>query len=516
MYWCKIATTDHEFNEIAALTYETFVEEIPQHKPNKEKRLVDRFHHENTYVVVYKHSELVGMVTFRDQRPFSLDEKIGEIEQFISPEQCEKLCELRLLAVKKEHRNGRVLMRLMKALYAYFFHENYSACVISGTTRQEKLYKQIGFTQFATAFGTEEAKYLPMVLTKEKIHSFKKRLLDERYTFYPGPVLQQGPLGLTNLSHRSPEFSDLYDTMIHQLLLLSGARNVTTLVGSGTLANEAMLGQLKSDFNNDVGIIISNGEFGERLASQAQAWQLQFQKISYAWGEPFQLKNIKSLLEDGQYKWLLFVHGETSTGTINPINELAKYCRENYVKLCADCISSFGSKPFSMDELYLATAVSGKAIGALSGLSFVFSNETFLYSNAPRYLNLPYYNKGEIPFTIPAYLVQNVARALLAYPQRYQELENRMNQLLSSDLFHRHGIKTSHYPMIATLQCNPKFSRDAKLNGLFLHDESNYLKRNMYTQISVIGPDFTEAFKKLQQYYDQYLKVLQKSEQYLG
>lgn len=508
MYWCKIATTEHEFNEIAALNYETFVEEIPQHQQNPEKRLVDRFHHENTYVVVYKDNELVGMVTFRDRRPFSLDEKIGDVEQFLSPEQCEKLCELRLLAVKKEHRNGRVLMRLMKALYAYFFHENYSACVISGTIRQEKLYKQIGFTQYAPPVGTEEAKYLPMVLTKEAIHSFKQRLLDDRYTFYPGPVLQQEQLQMTNLSHRSPEFRELQESMTKKLLQLSGAKNVTTLVGSGTLANEAMLGQLKSDFNDEKGLIITNGEFGERLASQAHAWQLQFHTVSHAWGESFGLAQIKSLLQSGQFKWLLFVHGETSTGTINPIHELVQYSKEYNVKLCADCISSFGSLPFSMVGLYLATAVSGKAVGALCGLSFVFSNEVISESNAPRYLNLAYYNAATIPFTLPAYLVQNVAQALQSYPERYNKLQNRMETLLASNLFKEYGVRTSHYPMIVTLQCNPTISRDAKLNGYFLHDESNYLKKHMYTQISIIGPDFEAAFEKLQQFYNQYTKVL--------
>lgn len=38
MYWCKIATTDKEFDNIAALNYETFVEEIPQHEPNETRK----------------------------------------------------------------------------------------------------------------------------------------------------------------------------------------------------------------------------------------------------------------------------------------------------------------------------------------------------------------------------------------------------------------------------------------------------------------------------------------------
>jgi hypothetical protein len=44
----KIATEAHEFELIYQLNYRTFVEEIPQHAPNPEGYLIDRFHDENT------------------------------------------------------------------------------------------------------------------------------------------------------------------------------------------------------------------------------------------------------------------------------------------------------------------------------------------------------------------------------------------------------------------------------------------------------------------------------------
>lgn len=110
---------------------------------------MDRFHHENTYIVVYKELELIGMLAFRDQRPFSIDEKIGKVEQYLSKEISTKLCEIRLLAVKKAYRTGRVLLKLTQALTAFAYEKGYSAAVISGTTREEKLYKQMGFSQFA-------------------------------------------------------------------------------------------------------------------------------------------------------------------------------------------------------------------------------------------------------------------------------------------------------------------------------------------------------------------------------
>jgi hypothetical protein len=76
----KIATEAWEFEQIHQLNYRTFVEEIPQHAPNPEGRLVDRFHAQNHYVIVLNGRELVGMVAWRHQRPFSLDSKVPNLD----------------------------------------------------------------------------------------------------------------------------------------------------------------------------------------------------------------------------------------------------------------------------------------------------------------------------------------------------------------------------------------------------------------------------------------------------
>lgn len=46
----KIADTEEEFEQIFCLNYETFALEIPQHQQNESRKLVDKFHHENTYL----------------------------------------------------------------------------------------------------------------------------------------------------------------------------------------------------------------------------------------------------------------------------------------------------------------------------------------------------------------------------------------------------------------------------------------------------------------------------------
>ena len=47
----KIATEEWELEQVFELNYATFVEEVPQHDRNSSRRLVDRFHDENTYFI---------------------------------------------------------------------------------------------------------------------------------------------------------------------------------------------------------------------------------------------------------------------------------------------------------------------------------------------------------------------------------------------------------------------------------------------------------------------------------
>ena len=512
MYWCKIATTEKEFDDIAALNYETFVEEIPQYVPNEIRRKVDRFHNENQYIVVYKETEIVGMLAFRDNRPFSLDEKLGKIEQYLQEKDCEKLAEIRLLAIKKAYRTGRVFYRLIQAVYAFAYHQGYSAAVISGTTREQKLYRHMGFEPFAPAVGTEEAKFVPMILTRKKFElELEKRISKgNHFTFYPGPVKQIVPLTHTSLSHRSDEFRDLFAKMKHQLLTLSRANHIATVVGSGTLANDVMLGQLKVS-SQKKGLILVNGEFGERLVDQATNWELSFDTLSSDWGVSHDLVEIEKRIETGDYEWVLMVHGETSTGTLNPIEPILEMTKRYHVKLCADCISSFGAFPFSMNELFLATSVSGKAIGAMSGLAFIFSQQLVEEAKLPTYLNLARYQQSNPPFTIPAMLVANTFDALKEYPARYRLLEQRFMQLQDLEIVERYGVPTINFPMIVTVQLPIELKGiqdDLKLNGILLHAESAYLRERNYVQLSTIQPDFEEAIKQLQEVMGYYLHIL--------
>ena len=163
----KIADKPEEFRQINALNYATFVEEIPQHAANADRLLVDKFNKQNTYIIALNEAGiLMGMICVHHDRPFSLDHKIKNLDALLPPHN--RICEIRLLAVKPEYRNTTVFAGLIKTMFAYTQDNGFDFAVISGTERQVKLYKKIGFEIFADAVGTPEALYYPMYVRADR------------------------------------------------------------------------------------------------------------------------------------------------------------------------------------------------------------------------------------------------------------------------------------------------------------------------------------------------------------
>jgi len=159
----KLADQSAEFEAIHRLNYRTFVEEIPQHPPNAERRLVDRFHAENTYAIGLDDTELVGMIAGRCARPFSLDQKLPDLDRYLPPHR--KVVEVRLLAVEPGHRKQVVFARLAGVLASHYRALGCDLAIISGTVRELKLYRHLGFRPFGPLVGDTQARYQPMVLT---------------------------------------------------------------------------------------------------------------------------------------------------------------------------------------------------------------------------------------------------------------------------------------------------------------------------------------------------------------
>ncbi|WP_040287424.1 aminotransferase class V-fold PLP-dependent enzyme [Sporosarcina koreensis] len=518
-YYYRLAQLPGDAEQIHRLNYKTFVEEIPQHDPNDQHQLVDPFHEENTYLLCMKDGELAGMLALREARPFSLDKKIGPIEQSLENPP-ERPVEIRLLAMEPDHRTGRPFFGMLQALVNWCLKKGYDAAVISGTVRELKLYRRLGFKPFAEPVGPEQATYVPMILSRKSYkESAVGRLARPMVNFLPGPAAISGKVrrALTEepMSHRSPAFTRLLGSVKQQLTDLTGAAFVHVMQGTGTLANDAVAAQLSRIAGR--GLILVNGEFGRRLLDHAERMGLDFDPFEMEDGRAFPMEEIGRQLDTGAYEWLWFVHCETSTGVLNDMDTISQICRDTGVKAAVDCASSLGTVPMDLRTVDFASSVSGKGLAGYTGLALVFHKERLEPDRRlPRYLDIGLYEEcGGIPFTQSSNLLAALDQALrnLSHdPDRhYGQLRRTADRLrngaealgisvLASEESASPGILTFVLPE-GRSAC--RLGDDLFLNGFRTHYESGYLLERNWLQAAVMNsPDERET--------DRFLSVLAK------
>lgn len=506
----KIATEDWEIDLVHQLNYKTFVEEIPQHAPSSSRRLVDRFHAENTYLICLCGRQLVGMLAARGQRPFSLDQKLKNLDSYLPTGR--SLCEIRLLSVDKKFRTGQVFQGLLTLVWQHFLEKGYDMGVISGTTRQQKLYHHLGFIPFGPLVGQEGAQFQPMYLSIESFEAGVRDFLSTRSTrnfqrsmvnFLPGPVtvsrqvrraFEQSPE-----SHRTDAFVADFQSTKQLLTQLTGARKVEILLGSGTLANDAIAAQLTLE--EQPGLIVTNGEFGERLVDHARRFGLDFELAQFPWGKTFDFGAIQKKL-DAQPRpgWLWCAHCETSTGMLNDLEALKTLCAKRGVKLCVDCISSIGTTPVNLEGVYFASCASGKGLRSFPGLGMVFYNHELeaASQSVPRYLDLGMYARNQgVAFTHSSNLVHALHAAIkrVDWPKRFSELTETADWLrpkLAELGFEIIASGAEAAPAVVTIALPPglnsvKIGAQLHEAGFLLSCNSEYLRPRNWIQICIMG-----------------------------
>jgi Serine-pyruvate aminotransferase/archaeal aspartate aminotransferase len=405
-----------------------------------------------------------------------------------------------------------VLQGILALLWQHGIEKGYDLAVISGTTRQFRLYQHLGFVPFGPVVGTGDAQFQPMYVTLETFESTAREFLrsspsrafqPSAVNFLPGPVavrrevrraFEQAPE-----SHRSDAFMKDFGFTTQVLSDLVKAKNVQLLLGSGTLANDAIAAQLSLE--SAPGLIIANGEFGHRLIDQARRFQLKFRTIEFDWGKPFDFGAIRKALESSPRPgWLWCVHCETSTSVLNDIDLLKALCAEFGVKLCLDCISSIGTIPVDLTGVYLASCSSGKGLRSYPGVSMVFHHHDIQPQpdRLPRYLDLGYYAQQQgVPFTFSSNLLHALHAAV-----RHADWENRFTTIrtLSAQLrarlvemgFKLVGSETVTSPAVLTIALpsemnSVKIAESLQESGYLLSYNSEYLRAKNWIQICLMG-----------------------------
>lgn len=295
------------------------------------------------------------------------------------------------------------------------------------------------------------------------------------------------------MSHRSQEFQKLHSDTTKFLCEQFKVKKTYLLTGSGTVANEAMIWQIK--LLQGKGLILSNGEFGTRLIEQAGRVSLQFIEHKLLFGHPFDLCAIENDIRQHGVKWVLFCHCETSTGVVNDLDNITKTCCRNGCLCFVDCMSTAGAQPLDLSRIAMATASSGKGLASIPGLAIIFSNIEMVSSNQiPVYFDLAFNDKKDgVPFTISSNLLhalnvsikqklqQEQFELIDMYSASYHKLFSENNLLPFNNA--RSTVFTISLPVVST----NTFIRHLKREGILVSYESEYLKKSDWLQVALLG-----------------------------
>ena len=328
--------------------------------------------------------------------------------------------------------------------------------------------------------------------------------------FLPGPVtvrrevrraFEQAPE-----SHRGESFKKEFQAAKETLCELVQAKSVEIFMGSGTLANDMVAAQLS--LLGGRGLVLSNGEFGERLIDHATRMGLNFDTLKSEWGEPLDFAAVEKKFRahgngngKSPYTWLWCAHCETSTGILADVVALKKLCAETQTRLCLDSISTTGTMPVDLSGVYLASCASGKGLRAYPGLSMIFYNHTIAGDSAPklpRYLDLEFYARQEgIPFTFSSNLLHALRAAVkrVNWEKRFAdtaEWSGWLRERLVEHGLHLIGSGTTLSPAVITIQLPPEINSVKMGNamqeaGYLLSFNSEYLRRKNWMQICLMG-----------------------------
>jgi len=197
--------------------------------------------------------------------------------------------------------------------------------------------------------------------------------------FTPGPVNVAKNVRMAickdDICHRESDFDCLLQSVENKLLKLFEIKNIAdyravVITGSGTAANESILSSVVGDRNI---LILSNGEFGERLFNISKVHNKNTFLLEFAWGERLDLERIETYLKEHEIDIVAMVHHETSSGMLNPLEGVGVLSKANNSMFIVDCVSSAGAEVIDMEKCHIAycSSSSSKAIGSYSVLSFV-------------------------------------------------------------------------------------------------------------------------------------------------
>ena len=210
-----------------------------------------------------------------------------------------------------------------------------------------------------------------------------KPKLGEPYLLTPGPLTTSYEVKeamLRDWGSWDDDFRAMTRDMRTRLLALIGpgsdAYDCVPIQGSGSYCVEAMLGSFVP--KDGKVLVLANGAYGLRAAATLKCIGRDYHLLDKGDYLPPRGDEVREIFaQDAAITHVLIIHCETSSGILNPVQELADAAHAAGRKVLVDSMSAFGAVPLEAETVRYAAMVSSanKCIEGVPGFGFVIARK---------------------------------------------------------------------------------------------------------------------------------------------
>ncbi len=173
------------------------------------------------------------------------------------------------------------------------------------------------------------------------------------------------------IGHLDPAYLKVLDRIgeLLKMVFRTANRLTNATPGSGSSGMEACVANLIEP--GDPVLVCVSGYFGDRIRQMVERQEARVSLIEGEWGKPIDPELVRRSLKNTRCKVIALVHAETSTGVLQPMEEIARLAKEHGAMILLDTVTSLGGVDVKIDEwgVDAAYSCSQKCIGSPSGLS---------------------------------------------------------------------------------------------------------------------------------------------------